>query len=63
MGDDPSSTEGEAFGIRLLHDRYIAERLVHKDMSQEGQKELLQCMGDSFGWVKNEVSINVRTWY
>eukprot|EP00957_Ditylum_brightwellii_P045591 3457502-Ditylum_brightwellii.AAC.1 len=46
MGDDPSPTEGEAFGIRLLHDRYIAERLVHTEMSWEGQKELLQCMGD-----------------
>eukprot|EP00957_Ditylum_brightwellii_P023169 1748253-Ditylum_brightwellii.AAC.1 len=31
MGDDPSSTE---------------ERLVQKEMSPEGKKELLQCMGD-----------------
>eukprot|EP00957_Ditylum_brightwellii_P046312 3514321-Ditylum_brightwellii.AAC.1 len=46
MGDDPSSTKGEAFGIRLLHDWYIAEKLAQKDMSTEGMKELLQCMGD-----------------
>eukprot|EP00957_Ditylum_brightwellii_P079569 6049782-Ditylum_brightwellii.AAC.1 len=46
MGDGPSSTEGEAFGICLLHDCYIAEQLMQKDMSREEQKELLQHMGD-----------------
>eukprot|EP00957_Ditylum_brightwellii_P042862 3244392-Ditylum_brightwellii.AAC.1 len=46
MGDYPSSTEGDASGIHLLHDCYILERLADSIMSIEWKTELLKCIGD-----------------